>query len=216
MSFHSDHPVYCAIRRDYETCKLAPNTALNIDTLAKQHNSSTIPVREALIRLASEDIAELVPNRGFHVRSVGLREVDGHYRLFHLLFAQAVKAWWDMPKSYICQVLEQNAGELRQATHKDRDCPDFRERSILNMGKLIMDPTASAIYQRSLLITRPMRWVCYSDSSLEPDVMEYLPALVQHLEQRNFGGAQYLIDTYFNQKRERLPYIYEIFQHQFQ
>ena len=215
MTFQSDHPVYCAIRRDYETAKLAPSMALNIEDLARQHNSSTIPVREALIRLASEDIAELVPNRGFQVRSVGLREVDGHYRIFHLLFTQAVDTWRSMPDGYLCQVLGRGACELKQPETTDPNCPDVRERNILNLGKLIMDPTAFAIYKRSLLITRPMRWVCYSDATLEPNVMEYLPAFVQALEVRDFDMSQDLIDAYFGQKRERLPAIYEIYQRQF-
>lgn len=215
MTFHRDHPVYCAIRRDYETAKLAPSMALNIENLARQHNSSTIPVREALIRLASEDIAELVPNRGFQVRSFGLRELEGHYRMFHLLFVQAVNTWRTLPESYHLQLLERYASGLKGCGSDNPNCPDFREQSILNLGKLIMDPTAFAVYKRSLLITRPMRWVCYADTSLEPDVMDYLPAFVEALERRDFDAAETLIDAYFEQKQERLPAIYEIYRRQF-
>ena len=47
--------------------------------LCKAYRVSRTPVREALIRLASEDLVELEPNRGAKVASVQFVDVVDHY-----------------------------------------------------------------------------------------------------------------------------------------
>jgi DNA-binding GntR family transcriptional regulator len=71
--------VYEALRGDIMRLALAPGAALDEGQLCRQFKVSRTPVREALIRLASEGLAELNPNRGARVASIDFADVVDHY-----------------------------------------------------------------------------------------------------------------------------------------
>ncbi len=54
----------------------APGAALRQDVLAAEFGTSKIPVREALVRLQSEGLVNIFPNRGFKVRPLVTSELE--------------------------------------------------------------------------------------------------------------------------------------------
>jgi len=71
--------VYEALRRAIVSVRLAPGEPLEELQLCKTYKVSRTPVREALIRLASEDLVELEPNRGAKVAALQFVDVVDHY-----------------------------------------------------------------------------------------------------------------------------------------
>jgi DNA-binding GntR family transcriptional regulator len=71
--------VYQALRRAVIALELEPGASLEEETLCRQFKMSRTPVREALIRLASEGLAELSPNRGARVAPLQFADVVDHY-----------------------------------------------------------------------------------------------------------------------------------------
>jgi DNA-binding GntR family transcriptional regulator len=71
--------VYEALRRAIISVRLAPGEPLEELQLCKAYKVSRTPVREALIRLASEDLVELEPNRGAKVAALQFVDVVDHY-----------------------------------------------------------------------------------------------------------------------------------------
>lgn len=71
--------VYEALRRAIISIRLAPGEPLEELQLCKTYKVSRTPVREALIRLASEDLVELEPNRGAKVAALQFVDVVDHY-----------------------------------------------------------------------------------------------------------------------------------------
>lgn len=71
--------VYMALRRAIMALELMPGTSLDEAQLCRQYKVSRTPVREALIRLSSEGLAELFPNRGARVASLEFVDVVDHY-----------------------------------------------------------------------------------------------------------------------------------------
>lgn len=69
----------------------APGAALRQDMLAAEFGTSKIPVREALVRLQSEGLVSVFPNRGFQVRPLATGELDEIFRL-RLLMEPAAAA----------------------------------------------------------------------------------------------------------------------------
>jgi DNA-binding GntR family transcriptional regulator len=59
----------------------APGAALRQDILAGEFGTSKIPVREALVRLQSEGLVSIFPNRGFQVRPLATSELDEIFSL---------------------------------------------------------------------------------------------------------------------------------------
>ena len=73
------HKVYEALRRKLMRLELPPGSALEEGQICRAFNVSRTPVREALIRLASEGLAELNTNRGARVSSIQFVDVVDHY-----------------------------------------------------------------------------------------------------------------------------------------
>ena len=64
------------LRNDILGGEWAPGTRLRVAHLSERYASSSTVVREALTRLAGEQLVTLVPNRGFFVAELTLAELD--------------------------------------------------------------------------------------------------------------------------------------------
>jgi DNA-binding GntR family transcriptional regulator len=73
--------VYAKIREVLLFRRISPGTFLNIRNLAKRMNVSPTPVREALIRLADEDVITLTPGRGFFSRALDVEDLAAEYEM---------------------------------------------------------------------------------------------------------------------------------------
>ena len=67
--------VYNALRSDILFGRRLPSSRLPLNEIAEEHGVSLSVVREAVTRLASEDLVEATPQRGFRVRSISLEHL---------------------------------------------------------------------------------------------------------------------------------------------
>ena len=67
--------VYEALRADILLGRRLPGSRIPLRDFAEEHNVSLSVVREAVTRLASEDLVEAIPQRGFRVRSLSLADM---------------------------------------------------------------------------------------------------------------------------------------------
>jgi DNA-binding GntR family transcriptional regulator len=81
--------VYEALRRAIMSLELAPGSSLEEGGICRQFRVSRTPVREALIRLASEGLADLQPNRGARVAALGFADVVDHYEAMDIFMPVA-------------------------------------------------------------------------------------------------------------------------------
>jgi DNA-binding GntR family transcriptional regulator len=71
--------VYAALRHAIVALDIEPGAALEEERLCREYQVSRTPMREALIRLASEGLVELEPNRGAKVATLQFIDVVDHY-----------------------------------------------------------------------------------------------------------------------------------------
>jgi len=71
--------VYRALKRDIISCNFLPGAALSEKALARRYKGSRTPVREAAVRLQQERLLRIVPNRGYFVSPITLRELNEVY-----------------------------------------------------------------------------------------------------------------------------------------
>lgn len=64
------HATYERLRRDVLACRLAPGSRINVRLLAGQVQANVGAVREALSRLAAEDLVIAEPQKGFRVAPI--------------------------------------------------------------------------------------------------------------------------------------------------
>jgi len=67
--------VYRNLREGILNLSLAPGSTLDEAGLVKEYGVSRTPLREALIKLASEQLVEIIPNRGARVVSLDFLEI---------------------------------------------------------------------------------------------------------------------------------------------
>lgn len=75
MSKTSAEPVYEILRKQIISGKFAPGTALRQDEIAKNHGTSKIPVREALLKLEVDGFVTFRKNHGATVRELSTDEI---------------------------------------------------------------------------------------------------------------------------------------------
>jgi DNA-binding GntR family transcriptional regulator len=84
--------VYARIRAVLISYRIAPSIFLNIRTIAKALNVSPTPVREALIRLANEELVVQAPaGRGYFSRVPSVDQLAAEYEAAYLIISYAIK-----------------------------------------------------------------------------------------------------------------------------
>lgn len=64
--------VHAKIKNAILTCALAPGAKIHEQDLAIAHKVSKSPIRDALLRLQSEELVEVLPRKGYRVKPVSL------------------------------------------------------------------------------------------------------------------------------------------------
>jgi GntR family transcriptional regulator, carbon starvation induced regulator len=67
--------VYTSLRTDILLGRRVPGSRIQLQDFADEHNVSLSVVREAVTRLAGEDLVEASPQRGFRVRSLSIENL---------------------------------------------------------------------------------------------------------------------------------------------
>jgi DNA-binding GntR family transcriptional regulator len=76
--------VHDALRHAIIALAIEPGSVLEEEALCRQYKVSRTPVREALIRLSSEGLVELQPNRGARVATLQFIDVVDHYEAMEI------------------------------------------------------------------------------------------------------------------------------------
>jgi DNA-binding GntR family transcriptional regulator len=76
--------VYAQVREDIIGLRLPPGADLDEGSLEERFGVSRTPVREALIRLASEELIVLLPNRGARVTHIDISDVPQLFEALEL------------------------------------------------------------------------------------------------------------------------------------
>ncbi|WP_352981237.1 GntR family transcriptional regulator [Mesorhizobium sp. M1227] len=76
--------VYQSLRSRILNAELRPGTDLNEPDLVEEYGVSRTPVREALIKLASDALVEIVPNRGARIAPIDVTEIPALFEALEL------------------------------------------------------------------------------------------------------------------------------------
>ncbi len=68
--------VYEQLKRDIVTCKIDPGAPLSESELSEKLKVSKTPVREALTSLVQDGLVEYLPNRGFMVTNISIKDIQ--------------------------------------------------------------------------------------------------------------------------------------------
>ena len=83
--------VYLSLKKRIINGEFLPGVHLVEGDLAKDYPYSRVTIREALRRLVEDELVELLPHRGIHVRKISLRELKDLYLIMEYLTGLAAR-----------------------------------------------------------------------------------------------------------------------------
>ena len=113
--------VYEELKRNIMSMKLEPGQTMSTQEIATKLNVSRTPVREAFLRLQSEGLVEMIPQRETMVSKISLKRVEQEKFIRECLEMGVIRKFMDKSG---CEV-EENMPELIQLQKKCGEEKDF-------------------------------------------------------------------------------------------
>ena len=113
--------VYEELKRNIMSMKLEPGQTMSTQEIATKLNVSRTPVREAFLRLQSEGLVEMIPQRETMVSKISLNRVEQEKFIRECLEMGVIRKFMDKSG---CEV-EENMAELIQLQKKCGEEKDF-------------------------------------------------------------------------------------------
>ena len=113
--------VYEELKRNIMSMKLEPGQTMSTQEIATKLNVSRTPVREAFLRLQSEGLVEMIPQRETMVSKISLERVEQEKFIRECLEMGVIRKFMDKSG---CEV-EENMAELIQLQKKCGEEKDF-------------------------------------------------------------------------------------------
>ena len=113
--------VYEELKRNIMSMKLEPRQTMSTQEIATKLNVSRTPVREAFLRLQSEGLVEMIPQRETMVSKISLKRVEQEKFIRECLEMGVIRKFMDKSG---CEV-EENMAELIQLQKKCGEEKDF-------------------------------------------------------------------------------------------
>lgn len=180
---------------------IPPGTELKEQHLAKQMNVSATPVREAIRRLASDGLVDIIPYHGAVVRALDQQEISDAYAcreaLEHLAVAECIQNLDEQDIQNLYDLIER----YRQAS----DSTDIFAAS-QQFDSYLYSLAGNQILRNLLdmlkgIISRDRK---YSSSNVERRhaIYEEHKLIIQALEARDVAAAQQAISTHIRNGRK--------------
>lgn len=116
--------VYQLVRDDILRLRRRPGESLDEGSLEQQFKVSRTPVREALIRLASEGLVHLMPNRGATVAYLDVNEIPQLFEALEL-FQRTAYRWCAIRRNDATIEALQEHNDAFRAAAKDMDVEEM-------------------------------------------------------------------------------------------
>ena len=206
--------VYSQVREDIIGLRLPPGSDLDEAGLEQRFGVSRTPVREALIRLASDGLIVLLPNRGARVAQIDISDLPQLFEALELCQRATIR--W--------AAIRHNAGHARELREQNRRFLDAaRQGNTESMGEanhafhLIIARACGnryfeSLYVSLLAVSLRLARTCfaYAPMSGEPAQDYYLEIVRQHddmieaIERRDPDAAETLARIHTDLFRERI------------
>jgi DNA-binding GntR family transcriptional regulator len=123
--------IYTYLKESIIKYRIRPNQRINEKEIAAQFDSSTTPVREAVLRLSAEGFIEISPYRHAVVKEISSKELEEMYEVITILDYHALKAALD-------ELTEENLLEIAALTEElERWCHVDSLEKYLELNALI-------------------------------------------------------------------------------
>ena len=206
--------VYAQVREDIIGLRLPPGADLDESSLEERFGVSRTPVREALIRLASDGLIVLLPNRGARVTHIDVSDVPQLFEALEL--CQRVTIRWAAARRTSADVAELRAANqsfLDAAKNNDSDrMGDANKDFHVVIGRLCGNRYFESLYSSLLAVSLRLARTAfaYAPRSAEAhegyymEVVRQHDAMIQAIENKNADEAETMARVHTDLFRDRI------------
>ncbi|TVQ23178.1 MAG: GntR family transcriptional regulator [Spirochaetaceae bacterium] len=181
----------------------SPGTWLREDAIASQFGVSRTPVREALLQLAQDGLAEGLPKRGYRARGFTVDDLEEAYELRRVLELLALER-------AVSTLSIQSLQAIRSRIEAVADVPDAIEHAAIDseLHRLIVDASQSrrliAMLGSLYRIMQSFRELGFEDGETRRQATGEHIALIEALASRDAARASRLLDDHIRQSKARV------------
>ena len=204
--------VHLALRNEILHLALKPGEKLDEMGLVRKFGISRTPVREALIRLASEGLVFLLPNRGAQVAPLDLVDIAHYFEALELLQC-AVNHWAARRRTAedLAEIRRQRDAFRRAAAkYNQADMMESNRDLHAAIARAAHNPHVEAPFVGLLNHGMRLNWICLDhfnagdlDKHLKRACVEH-DQIVRSLEKGDAAAAERLGREHANTFRQRL------------
>ena len=206
--------IYAQVREDIIGLRLPPGADLDEASLEQRFGVSRTPVREALIRLASEGLIVLLPNRGARVTHIDISDVPQLFEALELCQRATIR--WAAARRTLKDI-----AELRTANQQFREAArngngermgeinkEFHTIISRSCGNRYFESLYSSLLAASLRLARTaFGYAPQTDTAHQRYYMEVVrqhEAMIQAIEDKNADEAEELARLHTELFRDRI------------
>lgn len=148
--------IYEALRESILKNVYTPNAVLPIDRLAEDFGVSATPVREALVRLESEGLVSLIPNKGAMVTDIKAEDILNNWEMRQLLEPYAASKSASLIPGGELEEIQNEILDMRQSPFNNERyvASDTRMHEVLykHLPNAFLKDTIRRVHQMSIRI----------------------------------------------------------------
>jgi DNA-binding GntR family transcriptional regulator len=205
--------VYAQVREDIIGLRLPPGADLDEATLEQRFGVSRTPVREALIRLASDGLIVLLPNRGARVTQIDISDVPQLFEALELCQRATIR--WAAERRSAEDVTELRAVNqqfLEAARHGDTQrMGDINKEFHTIIGRICGNRYFESLYSSLLAVSLRLARTAFAyaprteaHEGYYMEVVRQHDAMIQAIESRNADEAEKLARLHTDLFRDRI------------
>ena len=206
--------VYAQVREDIISLRLPPGADLDEASLEQRFGVSRTPVREALIRLASEGLIVLLPNRGARISQIDVADVPQLFEALEL--SQRATMRWAAIRRKPADI-----AELRKMNHKflaaaqsgnSEEMGELNKQFHLIIGRSCGNKYLESLYASLLSVSLRLARTAFAYAPMSGDAHQeyYMEVVRQHeamiaaIERKDPEEADALARLHTDLFRERI------------
>jgi DNA-binding GntR family transcriptional regulator len=206
--------VYAQVREDIIALRLPPGADLDESSLEQRFAVSRTPVREALIRLASEGLIVLLPNRGARVTHIDISDIPSLFEALELC-QRATTRWATARRSPadISDLRRTNQAFLEAVRNGDSESMgEINKEFHMLVGRACGNRYFESLYASLLAVSLRLARTAFAFAPTNDDYYEtyYMEVVRQHeamidaIERGDAEAADNLAGLHTNLFRERI------------
>ena len=176
--------VYAQVREDIIGLRLPPGADLDEASLEERFGVSRTPVREALIRLASEGLIVLLPNRGARITHIDIGDVPQLFEALELCQRATIR--WAATRrttQNITELREMNQKFLEAARNGDSDrMGEANKEFHMVIGRICGNKYFESLYSSLLAVSLRLARTAFAYAPRSGEAHEgyYMEVVRQH------------------------------------